>query len=140
MLNEIFHEITPITLHHEDLNCMYNSIENRSPFLDKELFTSYEREIMNLTTEILNTYRKKFILKEKFQTPFYFKKIIYNLHGDYLKNKEKIKFNDIMVKLLDLDDKNLCFIMNNYNKNKQNLNYVNNESNDELLDSMELGP
>ena len=38
MLNEIFHEITPITLHHEDLNCMYNSIENRSPFLDKELF------------------------------------------------------------------------------------------------------
>ena len=24
MLNEIFHEITPVTLHHEDLNCMYN--------------------------------------------------------------------------------------------------------------------
>ena len=38
MLNEIFHEITPVTLHHENLNCMYSSIENRSPFLDKELF------------------------------------------------------------------------------------------------------
>lgn len=104
---------------------------------DKELFTSYEREIMNLTTEILNTYRKKFILKETFQTPFYFKKIIYNLHGDYLKSKEKIKFNDIMVKLLDLDDKNLCFIMNNYNKNKSEvLTSVDNQ----VQNTMELDP
>ena len=37
MLNELFHEITPITLNHEDLNCMKHSIENRSPFLDKEI-------------------------------------------------------------------------------------------------------
>ena len=38
MFNEIFFEITPITLIHEDLNCMENSIENRSPFLDKSIF------------------------------------------------------------------------------------------------------
>jgi asparagine synthase (glutamine-hydrolysing) len=38
MLNEIFHEATPVILHEDDLNAMYFSIENRSPFLDRDLF------------------------------------------------------------------------------------------------------
>lgn len=38
MLNELFHEVVPVILKHDDLNSMYNSIENRSPYLDKELF------------------------------------------------------------------------------------------------------
>ena len=38
MLNEIFHETVPPILHEDDLNSMYYSIENRSPFLDRELF------------------------------------------------------------------------------------------------------
>ena len=38
MLNEMFHEAVPIILHEDDLNAMYYSIENRSPFLDRELF------------------------------------------------------------------------------------------------------
>ena len=38
MLNELFHEATPVILHEDDLNAMYYSIENRSPFLDRELF------------------------------------------------------------------------------------------------------
>lgn len=38
MMNEIFHETTPVTMHDEDLNAMYYSIENRSPFLDRDLF------------------------------------------------------------------------------------------------------
>ena len=38
MLNELFHETVPIILKHDDLNSMHNSIENRSPYLDKELF------------------------------------------------------------------------------------------------------
>lgn len=37
MLNELFHEATPVILHEDDLNSMYYSIENRSPFLDHEL-------------------------------------------------------------------------------------------------------
>jgi asparagine synthase (glutamine-hydrolysing) len=39
MLNELFHEAVPVILHEDDLNAMYYSIENRSPFLDRELFT-----------------------------------------------------------------------------------------------------
>jgi asparagine synthase (glutamine-hydrolysing) len=38
MLNELFHEATPVILHEDDLNAMYFSIENRSPFLDRGLF------------------------------------------------------------------------------------------------------
>ncbi len=38
MLNELFEEAVPVILHEDDLNAMYFSIENRSPFLDRELF------------------------------------------------------------------------------------------------------
>ncbi len=38
MLNEIFHESVPVILHEDDLNAMYFSIENRSPYLDRALF------------------------------------------------------------------------------------------------------
>ena len=38
MLNEMFHESVPVILHEDDLNAMYFSIENRSPFLDRTLF------------------------------------------------------------------------------------------------------
>lgn len=38
MLNELFHEAVPVILHEDDLNAMYYSIENRSPFLDRRLF------------------------------------------------------------------------------------------------------
>ncbi|MDD1673298.1 MAG: asparagine synthase C-terminal domain-containing protein, partial [Methanomicrobiales archaeon] len=38
MMNELFHETTPVVLHEDDINSMYFSIENRSPFLDRDLF------------------------------------------------------------------------------------------------------
>jgi asparagine synthase (glutamine-hydrolysing) len=38
MLNELFEEAVPVILHEDDLNAMYYSIENRSPFLDRRLF------------------------------------------------------------------------------------------------------
>jgi asparagine synthase (glutamine-hydrolysing) len=37
MLNELFHEVVPVILHEDDLNAMFHSIENRSPYLDREL-------------------------------------------------------------------------------------------------------
>ena len=38
MLNEMFHEAVPVILHEDDSNAMYFSIENRSPYLDRDLF------------------------------------------------------------------------------------------------------
>ena len=37
MLNELYHEVVPPILHEDDLNSMYFSVENRSPFLDRGL-------------------------------------------------------------------------------------------------------
>lgn len=38
MANELLHESVPPILHEDDLNAMYWSVENRSPFLDTRLF------------------------------------------------------------------------------------------------------
>jgi asparagine synthase (glutamine-hydrolysing) len=38
MANEMFHESVPVILHDDDLNAMYFSVENRSPYLDSDLF------------------------------------------------------------------------------------------------------
>src|SRR5439155_13392418 len=38
MLNEVTVETVPVMLHEDDLNAMQFSIENRSPFLDRDLF------------------------------------------------------------------------------------------------------
>jgi asparagine synthase (glutamine-hydrolysing) len=37
MANELLHEVVPVILRHDDLNAMAFSIENRSPFLDRDL-------------------------------------------------------------------------------------------------------
>ncbi|HVN59791.1 MAG TPA: asparagine synthase (glutamine-hydrolyzing) [Gaiellaceae bacterium] len=37
MLNELLHESVPVILHEDDLNAMYFSVENRSPYLDRAM-------------------------------------------------------------------------------------------------------
>ncbi len=37
LLNELFYETVPLFLDQDDLNSMYNSVENRSPYLDTDL-------------------------------------------------------------------------------------------------------
>jgi asparagine synthase (glutamine-hydrolysing) len=37
MLNELTTEVVPVILHEDDLNAMYFSVENRAPFLDRDL-------------------------------------------------------------------------------------------------------
>ena len=48
-MNELFEEHTPAILHEDDLNAMYFSVENRSPFLDRGLFET----VMCFPTEYL---------------------------------------------------------------------------------------
>jgi asparagine synthase (glutamine-hydrolysing) len=38
MANELFQESVPVILHEDDLNAMYYSVENRSPYLSADLF------------------------------------------------------------------------------------------------------
>lgn len=61
MLNELFHETTPVVLHEEDLNSMKYSIENRSPFLDSNLF-SFAYSIP--AEHLINKGYGKYVLRE----------------------------------------------------------------------------
>lgn len=61
MLNEIFHEATPVILHEDDINAMYYSIENRSPFLDRNLF---EFAYSIPTRHLIQKGRAKYVLRE----------------------------------------------------------------------------
>jgi asparagine synthase (glutamine-hydrolysing) len=61
MANEIFHESVPPILHEDDLNAMYFSIENRSPFLDRTLFEVCQRIP---TRHLIRNGRAKSVLRE----------------------------------------------------------------------------
>lgn len=64
MLNELFYEVIPVILHHDDLNSMCNSIENRSPFLDKNLF-EFANSIP--TNFLINNGYQKVVLRDSFK-------------------------------------------------------------------------
>ncbi len=94
MLNELFHEITPITLNHEDLNCMKYSIENRSPFLDKEII-NYSQKLDN--SILINGSRQKVLLRETFKK---------YLHPEVYNFKQKVGFNASLYYFLKNENKN----------------------------------
>ncbi len=61
MMNELFHEVVRVILHEDDLNSMKYSLENRSPFLDKNLF----EWAYSIPTELLiNEGYNKYILRQ----------------------------------------------------------------------------
>jgi asparagine synthase (glutamine-hydrolysing) len=91
MLNELFEEIIPVIMHEEDLNAMNFSIENRSPYLDKELF---ETTVKFPTRLMVNNGRAKAILRES----------VRGIAPDIvIDNARKIGFNAPIESLLDLN-------------------------------------
>jgi asparagine synthase (glutamine-hydrolysing) len=92
MLNELFHESIPVILHEDDLNSMLYSIENRSPYLDLNLF--------NISYSISNEYLiqegyAKYILRESMK----------GILNEKVRNDwKKVGFNASINSLLDLRD------------------------------------
>lgn len=92
MLNEIFHETVPPILHEDDLNAMYHSIENRSPFLDTQLFNV---AFSTPTRHLIRAGRGKALLRDA----------VRGLVPDrILDNPRKVGFNAPMGGLLRVDD------------------------------------
>ena len=90
MLNELFNEVVPVILKHDDLNSMYHSIENRSPFLDRKLL------------EFALTIPPHLLISEGFQ-----KQILRNSAKDILVDdvrlsRQKKGFNTSINSVLDL--------------------------------------
>ncbi len=89
MLNELFTETIPPPMHEEDLNAMYWSVENRSPYLDRNLF-----EFCNTipTRHLIKDGRAKAVLRAALQ----------GLVPDaLLDNRRKMGFNAPLFDLLD---------------------------------------
>lgn len=92
MLNELFHEAVPVILHEDDLNAMYYSVENRSPFLDRDLF-----EFCNSipTRHLINDGKAKAILRES----------VRGIAPDgIIDNPRKVGFNAPVLDYLDVRD------------------------------------
>lgn len=95
MLNELFHEVTPITLHEEDLNNMCYSIENRSPFLDHDLM-EYAYSIP--TRHLMRNGRAKTILRDS----------VKGILNDQVRlDRRKRGFNASLQTLIDFDSKDV---------------------------------
>ena len=91
MLNEMFHEVTPGILHEDDLNSMKYSIENRSPYLDVNLF-DFVYTIPN--QHLIQNGYGKFILREALKGI---------LNEQVRLDRKKIGFNASINSLIDLN-------------------------------------
>lgn len=92
MLNELFHESVPQILHEDDLNAMYYSIENRSPFLDRHLF---EFSCAVPTRHLVRDGRAKAVLRDAMRGI---------VPDTVLDNRTKVGFNAPILELLDVTD------------------------------------
>ena len=95
MMNELFHEIVPVILHEDDLNAMYYSIENRSPFLDRRLL---ETAFSIPEHFLIKDGMKKSLLRDAARG------IVPDI---ILDNPKKVGFNGPIEHLLDISDKNV---------------------------------
>ena len=101
MLNELFHETTPPILNEDDTNSMYNSIENRSPYLDRRL------------VEFLYTVPSKFLIQQGYSKYILRKSLEGIVENRVLFDRKKIGFNSSIDSLFDFNTKsNQDFLFN----------------------------
>jgi asparagine synthase (glutamine-hydrolysing) len=93
MLNELFCETTPVILNEDDLNSMYYSIENRSPFLDSDL-VKFAYTIPS--KYLIHEASSKYLLRSAFKGV---------LNGKIRNNKKKVGFNSSVDSNFYLQDK-----------------------------------
>ena len=93
MLNELFHEVVRVILHQDDMNSMFYSVENRSPFLDRKLF---EMSMQIPTEYLIKDGYNKAILRASMKNI---------LHDDVRLFREKRGFNASITSFLDMNSK-----------------------------------
>ncbi|OVE76898.1 asparagine synthase (glutamine-hydrolyzing) [bacterium F11] len=95
MMNELFHEAIPVILHEDDLNSMFYSIENRSPFLDRRLFDFCSQIPSRL---LIRDGRAKAVLREAMRGI---------VPDKVLDSPRKVGFNSPIYSFLDVNDRTI---------------------------------
>ncbi|OEU70985.1 MAG: asparagine synthase (glutamine-hydrolyzing) [Desulfovibrio sp. S3730MH75] len=95
MLNELCYESIPVILHEDDMNAMYYSIENRSPFLDRNL------------VDFCNTIPTRHLIKDGYN-----KKVLRDsmkgiVPDSILECRKKVGFNASILELLDVKNRSV---------------------------------
>lgn len=92
MLNELFHEATPVFLDADDLNSMRCSIENRTPFLDTGLF------------DFANAIPSRHLIRDGYGK-YVLRRAVQGLLCDAVRlDRRKKGFNTSVRSLIDFDD------------------------------------
>ena len=95
MMNELFHESVPVILQEDDLNSMFNSMENRSPFLDKKL--------INYVLSVPS----KFYIKDGYAKYLLRAATKGTLHEKVRMDRKKVGFNFSLSSLRDYSNNNI---------------------------------
>lgn len=123
MLNELFHESVPVLLHEDDLNSMMYSIENRSPYLDRNL-AEFAYSIPN--EHLIKNGYGKYVLREALKGI---------LNEKVRTDRKKVGFNASINSLFDFADPH---VQEHILDDSIIYNYVNRESVKKLLDESYL--
>ncbi len=95
MKNEMFRESLPVILNEEDLNSMYFSIENRSPYLDNNIYSFMEQ--VQVKNYINNGFAKS-ILRDSLKNV---------APSHIINNHEKIGFNIDIDEIINFNSKTI---------------------------------
>ena len=97
LLNELFYQTVPIALIEDDLNSMYNSIENRSPFLNYNLI---EKSFLIPTKFLMKNATNKYLIRKSAK----------NFIPEKVRlNREKKGFNASFKSIFDIKDAKFKF-------------------------------
>jgi hypothetical protein len=89
---------------------------------DTTKFIEYEKRLDELCRDILENYVERNIKRTIQKVPFYYTKLIYQLHGNFLRDRVKTDYNKVMILLSEQDPKKICYLYRMMNENKNNQN------------------
>ena len=83
----------------------------------KKLFLDYENGFIKFASEIHDLYMNVKVFKKEIIIQKNFRKLIYNIHGIYLKDRVPITVTSIINHLMTLNKKLVKFLYENYKSN-----------------------
>ncbi len=80
----------------------------------KDEFVKYEKDFIGLVQFVFDIYYGKHVLKNGKEIPYYLKRLIFDIHGEFLRTKEMTDIVKIMEWMGKLDVKLICHMFNNW--------------------------